>query len=441
MTGLFDNIHAGLDQQGAIDILSKEVGTLESESDYYMAVSHLINFPGPKTSQALLAFLDKCSADVPVGLAQRKAVEVLARLGVAEATSKIASFLSSSDVYMVENAAWALSHLNCQDPEVHQHMIDLLDDASQNQRVLIQSLSKLSVKAAISTISVHTAHEKTSVRGAAIAAMIHLSGDQSHLADLSDHLYGANQMDRQSAVQDVIDANAVELLSDLMQAPISPAFRMRAVRSLLNNPSNKLSDNDSLSAVDQVLLDDPRLITVLHHYGDPLPTKLLIDGLFHPDFSRCYLAMQALIKRDAQEIWRAIENCWQDKAHNDYGAHYFLMRLFGLVEGWTDEALLDIRKILSDAITDKRPQFRKSPPAALLSFAILFPGQYDCFLDNCLSLDNNLSWDMRYAGLFLIHSDQTEHLQLRYQRQLQQLVELDGDSMLQLKAQSILDRG
>ena len=34
MTGLFDNIHAGLDQQGAIDILSKEVGILESESDY-----------------------------------------------------------------------------------------------------------------------------------------------------------------------------------------------------------------------------------------------------------------------------------------------------------------------------------------------------------------------------------------------------------------------
>ena len=126
---------------------------------------------------------------------------------------------------------------------------------------------------------------------------------------------------------------------------------------------------------------------------------------------------------------------------DSYGAHYFLMRLFGLVEGWTDEALLDIRKILSDAIIDKRPQFRKSPPAALLSFAKLFPGQYDCFLDNCLSLENNLSWDMRYAGLLLIQSDQTEHLRLRYQRLLQQLVESDGDSLLQLKAQSILDRG
>ena len=69
MAGLFDNIHPGLDQQGAIDILSKEVGILESESDYYMAISHLINFPGPKTSEGLLSFLVKCCADVDVGIA------------------------------------------------------------------------------------------------------------------------------------------------------------------------------------------------------------------------------------------------------------------------------------------------------------------------------------------------------------------------------------
>ena len=441
MPGLFDNIHPSLDQQGAVDILSKEVDVLESESDYYMAVSHLINFPGPKTSQALLSFLDKCSADVLVALAQRKAVEVLARLGVKEAKPKIASFLASSDIYMVENAAWALARLDCQDPEVHQRMIHLVDDVCQNQRVLIQSLAKLSVKSAVASISAHTSHEKSSVRGAAIAAMVHLSGDDSHLADLSDHLYDSNQMDRQSAVQDVIDANAVQLLSDLLQAPISPVFRMRAVRALFDNPSNKLSDDEAISAVDQLLFDDPRLITVLHHYGESMPTQLLVEGLFHPDFSRCYLAMQTLLKRDAREIWSSVESCWQEKAHNDYGAHYFLMRLFGLVEGWTDEALLQIHTILSDAITDKRPQFRKSPPAALLSFAKLFPRQYDCFLDKCLSLENNLGWDMRYAGLLLIQSDQSNHLQLRCQHQLQQLVECDVDSLLQLKVQSVLDHG
>ena len=441
MPGVFDNIHAGLDQSEAVSILSKKVDDLESESDYYMAVSHLINFPDPITSQALLIFLDRPSTVTPIGLAQRKAVEVLARLGVTEAKPKIASFLDSSDIYMVENAAWALARLDCQDPEVHQRMIHLVDDVCQNQRVLIQSLAKLSVKSAVSTISAHTSHEKSSVRGAAIAAMVHLSGDHSHLADLSDHLYDSNQMDRQSAVQDVIDANAVQLLSELLQAPISPAFRMRAVRALFDYPSNKLSDNEAISAVDQLLFDDPRLITVLHHYGESMPTQLLVEGLLHPDFSRCYLAMQELLKCDVRELWSAVESFWQEKAHNDYGAHYFLMRLFGLVEGWTNDALLQIHKILSDAIVDKRPQFRKSPPAALLSFAKLFPGQYNCFLDNCLSLDNSLGWDMRYAGLLLIQSDLSDQLQLRYHQQLQQLVESDVDSLLQLKAQSVLDHG
>ena len=117
------------------------------------------------------------------------------------------------------------------------------------------------------------------------------------------------------------------------------------------------------------------------------------------------------------------------------------MRLFGFVEGWTDEALLRIRKILSDAISDKRPQFRKSPPAALLSFAKLFPGQYDYFLDHCLSCDNNLSWDMHYAALLVIDSDHTSHLIDQYQSQLQKLVNADVDNLVQLKAQSILGRG
>ena len=440
MSGLFDNIHSGLDQDGAIKILSQAFDDLESESDYYMAVSHLINFPGKRTNEALLSFLDKPSTDTPVGLAQRKAVEVLARLGVIEAKSKIARFLDSSDIYMVENTAWALARLNCQDPEVHQRMIHLVDDACQNQRVLIQSLSKLSVKSAISTISAHTAHEKSSVRGAAIAAMVHLSGDHSHLPDLSDHLFDSNQMDRQSAVQDVIDANAVQLLSDLLQAPISPAFRMRAVRALFDNPSKKLSDHEATSSVDRILFDDPRLITVLHHYGESMPTQLLVEGLFHPDFSRCYLAMQELLKCDAREIWSSVQSCWQEKAHNDYGAHYFLMRLFGFVEGWTDDALLQIHTILSNAITDKRPQFRKSPPAALLSFAKLFPGQYDYFLDHCLSCDNNLSWDMHYAALLVIDYGHTSHLINQYQSQLQTLVNADVDNLVQLKAQSILGR-
>ena len=87
---------------------------------------------------------------------------------------------------------------------------------------------------------------------------------------------------------------------------------MRAVRALFDNPSKKLSDHEAISAVDLLLFDDPRLITVLHHYGESMPTQLLVEGLFHPDFSRCYLAMQTLLKRDALEILSSVESCWQE---------------------------------------------------------------------------------------------------------------------------------
>ena len=109
MSGLFDNIHPELDLNGAIDILTREFEDLDSESDYYMAVSHLVNFPGQLANEALMNFLGRVSTESAVLLAQRKAVEVLARLGVTQARAKIASFLDSSDIYMVENAAWALA--------------------------------------------------------------------------------------------------------------------------------------------------------------------------------------------------------------------------------------------------------------------------------------------------------------------------------------------
>ena len=125
MSGLFDNIHPELDLNGAIDILTREIEDLDSESDYYMAVSHLVNFPGQPANEALMNFLGRVSTESAVLLAQRKAVEVLARLGVTQARPKIASFLDSSDIYMVENAAWALAQIGCQDQSVHQRLIRL----------------------------------------------------------------------------------------------------------------------------------------------------------------------------------------------------------------------------------------------------------------------------------------------------------------------------
>ena len=57
MAGEFDNIHQGLTQLGALKILKSSVEELESKSDFYMAASHLINFPGEDTVHGLISFL------------------------------------------------------------------------------------------------------------------------------------------------------------------------------------------------------------------------------------------------------------------------------------------------------------------------------------------------------------------------------------------------
>ena len=120
LTGAFDNIHPGLSQGDAIRLLSTPLEELESQSDPYMAAAHLINFPGRETESALIALVMDPEQAQPRKLARRKAVEVLGRLGCQEAMAAIANCLNSDDPYLVENSAFALQQLNCQDAAVHE---------------------------------------------------------------------------------------------------------------------------------------------------------------------------------------------------------------------------------------------------------------------------------------------------------------------------------
>ena len=436
MSGALDNIHPELDQSSTINILLKDVNDVDSESDYYMAVSHLVNFPDSVSIQALMSFLEYSSPARSVLLAQRKAVEVLARLDAVEAEPAIASCLRSLDIYMIENAAWALAELNCQEPSVHSLMTELVQDTSQNQRVLIQSLAKLNVTLATPAIKNLLKSDQPSVRGAAIAAMVRLSGERSNLQDLGEHLFDPNQMVRQCAVQDIIDSDASELLTDLLQAPISPSFRLRAIQSFINQKKNSELNQPYIAAIDQVLRDDPRKITVLHSFSETISAEILLQNLFHPDFSRCYLAMNSLLQCSPDKVWLHVKEIWNSKIHNDYGAHYFVIQLFGLMKGWSLDDKNLIRKLLLDAVFDLRPQFKKSPPAALLSLSRLFPGECGQIFQTWLSSSQTSSWICRYSALLAIESEQSL---TGYSDQIRELALSDSEFLVRCKAQSICD--
>ena len=405
MAGALDNIHPGLSQEEAIRLLLLPVEALDSQSDPYMAAAHLINFPGQQTEEALIKLVRDSEQAQPRRLARRKAVEVLGRLGCRSALPSIAACLSSDDPYLVENSAVALQQLKSTDPEVHQQLSNLLADPAQNRRVLIQSLAGLGVEAALPEIQALQAAEVPGVRGAAISAVVQLGGPRDQLTDLAQQMLLPNQMDRQSAIQDAINAGGYELLEEIMRSPVSPVFRMRALRALWSQAVDAESGLDLLTVLDGLIEDRPQALQLVHAYDQEPTDAFLVQEFFGTDFSRSYLALQTLQQRSAVELWPLLFQRWQEEAHNDYGAHYFFVRLFGSLQGWPLEACSVIRTWLEEAIVTRRPQFMKSKPAAVLALAALGAEAPD---DSWLDPDQTPFWEVRYAALMSASKTQAE---------------------------------
>ena len=73
-------------------------------------------------------------------------------------------------------------------------------------------------------------------------------------------------MDRQSAIQDIIDCNASQFLRQVIASPVSPVFKMRAVKLLLDPLNINGVHLNILPMIEQILRDDPREINILHHF-------------------------------------------------------------------------------------------------------------------------------------------------------------------------------
>jgi bilin biosynthesis protein len=362
-----------------------------------MAAAQLLNFPGRQSEQALLQLLAEVDETQATQIAKRKAVEVLARLGCRDAIKSIGMCLISDDHYLVENAAWALHQLGCQDQGIINQMVALLADCRQNRRVLIQSLAGLRVVQALPEISALQDDDRPGVRGAAIAAVVTLAGSRDRILSLGEQLFLPNQMDRQSAIQDVIDAGAQELLEEIMRTPVSPVFRMRAVRLLWPEAQPLCNGLSLLDTLDSLLLDSPESLQLVHSYGEKQENLFLINEFFGTYFSRCYLALQTLACEAGEHLWPLLEQRWLEEAHNDYGAHYFFIRLFAMVANWGPEKT-KVENHCEDAIFNRRPQFTKSRPAAILALLRLQPERLNALIPQLLDPVVESNWECRYAS-------------------------------------------
>lgn len=376
-------------------MLMKSADEQDSESDFYTAAAHLINCPCPETEEALISFLqDRISSCQSVKITKRKIVEVLARLGCVNATPEIGKCLWSDDIYLVENAVWSLQILCCRDQDLVDKMIDLLKDDIANQRIIIQSLSSLGIFKSVDVIRSYQSSSVPGIKSAAISAIANLTNDFTRLPEISQNLFLPNQMDRQFAIQDLIDAHALDQKTEIFSAPVSPVFKIRAVRKMFDADH---VDSSLLLLMDSLLSCDLSIINCVHRYDEVPPGESLVRDLYNTDFSRCYLALKHLSVCSASDIFPLLKDSWIEEAHNDYGAHYFFICLFGLIPDWPFACKTWIFDILLSSISNIRPQFQKSRAAAILSLAKLEPVLlFDAFSE-ILSTRHSFSWDMRYA--------------------------------------------
>lgn len=363
----FFNMFPGLTEEKAIEILATPLDQLDDPTDRYIAASHLINFPTERSIDALIATVQDQSPEQDHRIARRKAVESLGRLKSRKALPTIRTCLTDPDQYTVENAVWAIGEIGTEDEQIKTEITQLLSQENQSHRVIIQTLADFDYKPAITAIEQLTTAEDKLTASTAITAVCRLTGNYEPIQQVVEFLQHEQVKVRRAAVQDLISAQYYEAIAAIAKCPVSLVFKLRALRILaqVGLPAQKIDFSDIENYLDIIIFDKPEALEMVHEY-DQLPSlEFAINELYQTDFGRCYLATQTIVKHYAEMAGPALMATYEQAAHNDYGAHYHVIKLWGWLR------YEPAREWLVQALYNTEPQFQKSRGAAAIALAQL----------------------------------------------------------------------
>ena len=419
-------------KKDAINILKKPVKELKLSSDYYKAVFHLANYPSEETETVLLNFIKFDFEHIAFQIAKRKAIEVLASFDCQKAIPIIAEFLQHDDPYLVETAIWSLGKLKCNDINIINQICSILYKQFYNKRIVIQTLTNLGVKKEIDKIRSLSQDKEVSnsVKGACLAALIKLAGEEEKLSELKDFLRLSNQNDRHCAVQDIINSGNLSTIPFLIKAPISPSFKTHAIDSLWTSELLFSENVKLLDSLDSAIMDDPSKINTLEINDFKTDIKFLIDQLFHTDFNRCYKSMKELKKYPSDEVLYYLNINWY-RAKGDYGAIYFFINAykFLLEKGLYDKSLFQKVCFL---LSDSWPDYMKFKSSAIQVFGYF--NQANTYYNFNKFSDKRLTpfWKNRYSALLVLQNKKSE-----INKDLAKLFLKDSHRFVRLKAKQI----
>ncbi|MEH2080177.1 MAG: HEAT repeat domain-containing protein [Nostoc sp.] len=386
----------GLTEEEAIAIIDTPLEQLEDASDKYIAVSHLINYPTEQSIAALVRAIETSNPDeLDHRIVRRKAVESLGRLQAQSALPVIRQCLKDDDIYTVENSVWAIGEIGAKDPEILEEVAQLLDKPGQIYRVIIHTLANADYQPSLERVKKFTQTEDEPTRSAAIATVCRFTGDYSQITEVIALLQSSSVNARRGCIQDLIDSRYYKAIPEIARCPVSLVFRLRALRMLLDVgvPSDEITFTEIQPYLERVLYDHPNDLDLVHEYDATPVLDFVINELYETDFGRCYLATKTLLDIYTQEAPAALLATYSDKAYNDYGAHYHVMKLFG----WLKYA--PAYDLLVENLYNREPQFQKSRAACAIALGELGDSRAISELKICL---NTPIWDLKYACLLAL---------------------------------------
>ncbi|MBE9044855.1 HEAT repeat domain-containing protein [Pleurocapsales cyanobacterium LEGE 10410] len=394
MDNRFSNIF-NLTEDRAIALLKQPLDTEDGTSERYVGAAHLVNFPTARSIQALIEAIEDRNSVLENRIARRKAVESLGRLKATVALPILKSCLSESDPLMVENAVWSIGEIGTEDESILEAIANLLTKPAQTYRVIIHTLANLNYQPAIERIKPFTNNDDKPIASAAIASVARLGGDYSQLDRVVEFLQHDNIDARRACIQDLIDAEYYQAIPAIAKAPISVAFRLRGIRLLAAKglAANKVSFAEIEPSLEQIIRDRPQNIEMVHEYDQKPTLEFLIRELYHTDFGRCYLASKTLIEAYPEQAPAALLKTYAEEAHNDYGAHFHVIKLLGLLNYQPGYDLI------VEALHNTSPQFQKSRAAAAIALGNLQATQAIPILKE--TLDTPI-FDLKYACLLAL---------------------------------------
>ncbi len=396
--GCMDNRFAnlfGLTEEESIALLDKPLDQLAEDDSRYVAAAQLINFPTDRSIQALIRAIQNTDPSLDNRIVRRKSVESLGKLKATEALPIIAACLADDDNYMVENAVWSIGEIGTQDPAILEAMAQLLEKPGQTYRVIIHTLAKFGYLPARDRIAKFVEHDDPTIVSAAAAAVCRLTGDNALIDKVVAMLQHENVYARRLCIQDLVDVGHYPAIPQIAKCPVSLVFRLRGIRLLAETglPANQLTFAAIEPHLDQVIRDHPQDLDLVHEYDAAPSLEFLINELYETDFGRCYLATQTLLEHDREVVGAALLHTFADRANNDYGGHYHVIKLIGWLK------YLPGYDLVMAALNNPQPQFQKSRAAAALALGEF--GDIKAIPALKTGLETKI-WDFKYATLLAL---------------------------------------